>query len=209
MTLYIIIILVSTVIIAVPNAIFRPGGEPWYMYLIMTVVAVAASLLIDGIVAFVGRRLPKKWMDPNKKIFHTSDREMKFYEKIGVRKWKDKVPELGGFTSFHKNKLSDPWNNEYVERYMLEACYGVIIHLFSPFFGFLIVLLDYKMYTGWSWMWLTIMIPVAIVNAVLIVMPAFILKYNLPKLKMLWDINMKNKKKREEQEFIFDGYPVS
>lgn len=203
MTLYIIIILISTVLIAVPNAIFRPGGEPWYMYLIMTVAAVAASLLIDGIVAFVGRRLPKKWMNPNKKIFHTSDREMKFYEKIGVRKWKDKVPELGGFTSFHKNKLSDPWNNEYVERYMLEACYGVIIHLFSPFFGFLIIALDYKMYTGWSWMWLTIMIPVAIVNAILIVMPAFILKYNLPKLKMLWDINMKNKKKREEQEFTF------
>ena len=203
MLLYLIIIFASTVIIAVPNIIFRPGGEPWYMYLIMTVAAVLASLLIDGLVAFIGRRLPKKWMDPNKKIFHTSDREMKFYEKIGVRKWKDKVPELGGFTSFHKNKLSDPWNNEYVERYMLEACYGVIIHLFSPFFGFLIVLLDYKMYTGWSWMWLTIMIPVAIVNAILIVVPAFILKYNLPKLKMLWDINMKNKKKKEEQEFIF------
>ncbi len=200
---YIIIILASTVVIALPNVIFRPGGEPWYMYLIMTVAAVLASLLIDAIVAFIGRRLPKKWMDPNKKIFTTSDREMKFYEKIGVRKWKDKVPELGGFTSFHKNKLSDPWNNEYVERYMLEACYGVIIHLFSPFFSFLIVLLDYKMYTGWSWMWLTIMIPVAIVNAILIVLPAFILKYNLPKLKMLWDINMKNKKKKEEQEFIF------
>lgn len=203
MLLYLIIIIVSTIIIAMPNIIFRPGGEQWYIYLIMTISAVIASFIIDGLVAFIGRRLPKKWMDPNKKIFHTSDKEMKFYEKIGVRKWKDKVPELGGFTSFHKNKLSDPWNNEYVERYMLEACYGVIIHLFSPFFGFLIVLLDYKMYTGWSWMWLTIMIPVAIVNAVLIVVPAFILKYNLPKLKMLWDINMKNKKKREEQEFIF------
>lgn len=203
MILYLIIILVSTVIIAVPNIIFRPGGEPWYMYLIMTVAAVVASFLIDGLVAFIGRRLPKKWMDPNKKIFTTSDREMKFYEKIGVRHWKDKVPELGGFTSFHKNKLSDPWNNEYVERYMLEACYGVVIHLFSPFFAFLIILLDYKMYTGWSWMWLTIMLPVAIVNAILIVLPAFILKYNLPKLKILWDINMKNKKKREEEEFIF------
>ena len=203
MLLYIIIIVASTVIITVPNIIFRPGGEPWYMYLIMTVAAVAASFLIDAIVAIIGRRLPKKWMDPNKKIFHTSDKEMKFYEFIKVRKWKDKVPELGGFTDFHKNKLSDPWNNEYVERYMLEVCYGVVIHLFSPVFAPLIVLLDYKMYTGWSWMWLTIMIPVAIVNAILIVMPAFILKYNLPKLKMLWDINMKNKKKREEQEFIF------
>ena len=203
MILYLIIILASTVIIALPNILLRPGGEPWYMYLIMTVAAVIASLAIDGLVAFIGRRLPKKWMDPNKKIFTTGKKEMAFYEKIGVRKWKDKVPELGGFTSFHKNKLSDPWNNEYVERYMLEACYGVIIHLFSPFFGFLIVLLDYKMYTGWSWMWLTIMIPVAIVNGVLILLPAFILKYNLPKLKMLWDINMKNKKKKEEEIQFF------
>ena len=202
MLAYILIILISTLIIAIPNCIFTPGGEPWYMYLIMTLAAVAASLLVDGIVAFIGRRLPKKWMNPNKKIFHTSDREMKFYEKIGVRKWKDKVPELGGFTSFHKNKLSDPWNNEYVERYMLEVCYGVVIHEASPFFAFLIILLDYKMYTGQSWMWLTIMLPVAIVNAILILLPAFILKYNLPKLKMLWEINMKNKKKKEEQPYF-------
>ena len=53
MLLYLIIILVSTVVIAVPNIIFRPGGEPWYMYLIMAVAAVLASLLIDAIVAFV------------------------------------------------------------------------------------------------------------------------------------------------------------
>ena len=203
MTLYLIIILASTVIIALPNILLRPGGEPWYMYLIMTVAAVVASFLIDALVALVGRRLPKKWMDPNKKIFTTSKKEIAFYEKIGVRKWKDKVPELGGFTAFHKNKLSDPWNNEYVERYMLEACYGVVIHLFSPLFGFLIILLDYKMYTGWSWMWLTIMLPVALVNGVLILLPAFILKYNLPKLKMLWDINMKNKKKKEEEIQFF------
>ena len=198
---YILIIIISTAVIAVPNCIFTPGGEPWYMYLIMTVAAVIASVLIDGLVAFIFRRFPKRWMDPNKKIFITSDKEMKFYEKIGVRKWKDKVPELGGFTSFHKDKLRDPWNIEYVERYMLEVCYGVVIHLFSPIFGFLVILLDYRMYTGWSWMWLTIMIPVAIVNGILIVLPAFILKYNLPKLKMLWDINMKNKKKREEEYF--------
>ena len=202
MIIYLIIILASTVIIALPNVLLRPGGEPWYMYLIMTVAAVAASFLIDALVALVGRRLPKRWMDPNKKIFTTSKKEIAFYEKIGVRKWKDKIPELGGFTSFHKNKLSDPWNNEYVERYMLEACYGVIIHLFSPFFGFLIILLDYKMYTGWSWMWLTIMLPIAIVNGILILLPAFILKYNLPKLKMLWDINMKNKKKKEEKLYF-------
>ena len=196
---YLLIILVSTIIIAVPNCLLRPGGEEWYIYLIMTVGAVVVSILVDGLVAFIGRRLPKKWMDPNKKIFTASPKQMKFYEKIGVKKWKDKVPELGGFTSFHKDKLTDPWNLEYVERYILEACYGVIIHAFSPFFGFLIILMDYKMYTSTSWMWLTIMIPVAVVNAVLIYLPTIILKYNLPKLKMLYEINLKNKQRKEAQ----------
>lgn len=200
MILYLSIIFICTVVIALPNALLRPGGESWYIYVIMTIAAVVASILIDGLVAFIGRRLPKKWMNPNKKIFTASPKQLKFYEKIGVKKWKDKVPELGGFTDFHKDKLADPWNLEYVERYLLEACYGVVIHMFSPFFGFLIVLLDYKMYTGWSWMWLTIMIPVAIVNAILIVLPTFILKYNIPKLKMLYEIDLKNKERKLRQE---------
>ena len=200
MIIYLLIIGISTAVIATLNCIFTPGGEPWYMYLIMTVAAVAAAFIIDAVVAIIGRRLPEKWMDPNKKIFTASKRELAFYEKIGVKKWKDKLPELGGFTSFHKDKLYDPWNFEYVKRYLLEACYGVVIHIFSVPFSFLIILLDYKMYTGWSWMWLTIMLPVAIINAILIVLPAFILKYNIPKLKMLYDINLKNKLKKEAQE---------
>ena len=200
MILYLVIIVLSMAAIMVPNALLRPGGEQWFYYVMMTVVGVVASLIIDGIVAFIGRRLPKKWMDPNKKIFTASKKEIKFYEAIGVRKWKDKVPELGGFTDFHKDKLSNPWNLEYVERYILEACYGIVIHLFSPFFGFLIILLDLNMYTKTSWVWLTVMLPVAIVNAILIVAPAFILKYNMPKLKMLYDINLKNKQRKQEQE---------
>ena len=202
MLLYSIIILICFTLITVPNCIFTPGGEKWYIYLIMSVIAVIASILIDAFVAIVGRHLPAKWMNPNKKIFTASEKEINFYEKINIRRWKDKIPELGGFTSFHKNKLSDPWNNEYVERYMLEACYGIIIHLFSPIFGFLIILLDYKMYIGASWMWLTIMIPTALVNGILILLPAFVLKYNLPKLKMLYDINLQNKKKKEETTFF-------
>ena len=199
MVLYLSIIIISTIIIALPNVLLRPGGEPWWFYLIMTLAAVVASLLIDGLVAFIGRRLPEKWMDPNKKLFTASKKQIAFYEKIGVKKWKDKVPELGSFTNFHKDKLADPWNLEYVKRYLLEACYGVVIHFFSPFFGFLIILMDFKMYTGTSWIWLTIMLPVAIVNAVLIVLPVFILKYNIPKLKMLYDINLKNKQRKEAQ----------
>lgn len=199
MILYSSIILISASLIAVLNAIFRPGGEKWYYYILMTLIAVIASLLIDGITAFIGRRLPKKWMNPNKRIFIASPSRLKFYEKIGVKKWKDKVPELGGFTSFHKDKLANPWDLEYVERYLLEACYGVVIHYASFFTAYLIILLDVKMYYSQSWIWLTIMLPVAIINSILIVLPAFILRYNIPKLKMLYDINKKNREKKEQE----------
>ena len=44
---------------------------------------------------------------------------------------------------------------------------------------------------------LTIGIPVALINAVLIVLPTFILRYNLPRLKTLYKLNLRNKKKED------------
>ena len=115
---------------------------------------------------------------------------MKFYKFIGVPKWKDYVPELGNFTGFHKNKVVDPFDNEYIGRFILEARYGVAIHLWSVPFSFLVMLCDYNIYLGrMTNIWLTIGLPVAVVNAILIVLPAFILKYNLPKLVHLYERN--------------------
>ena len=102
------------------------------------------------------------------------------------------------FTSFRKNKISNPNDPEYLKRYILEACYGVIIHYVSVPFSFLIMLCDYKMYSGNSIMFLTIALPVAIVNAVLILLPAFILKHNLPKLIRLYEFKSRQKDKGEQ-----------
>ena len=190
--LYPIIIITAMIIIAVMNILFN-NMEPWYIYVIYTVALTIIVILIDGLVAWIIRSLPSKCVDYNKKVFNTTKREKQFYDFIKIKKWKDKVPELGMFTSFRKNKISDPNNPEYLRRYILEACYGVIIHYYSVPFGFLIILCDYKMYNSNSILYLTIAIPVAIVNAVLIVLPAFILKYNLPKLIRLYEYKKKQK----------------
>ena len=115
-------------------------------------------------------------------------------------KWKEHVPELGSFTGFHKNQFTNPFDNEYVSRFILEARYGVAIHLFSVPAAFLIILLDWKMYTGQSNIWLTICLPVAIVNAILIVLPAFILKYNLPTLVRIYNNNLEKEKRKLNKE---------
>lgn len=190
--LYLVIILVGMILISGLNILFNSSLE-WHYIILATILFVIASVIVDGIVAFLIRRLPYKWLNSESKFFEVSKKELRFYEKIGIKKWKDLVPELGGFTSFHKNKIVDPHNNEYLERFVLEVNYGIVIHLVSFFTSFLILFIDYQMFTT-SLVWLTIGLPVAIINAILIVLPTFILRYNLPRLKLLMKINNRSKK---------------
>ena len=151
-----------------------------------TWLAIVAVVLIDGLTATVCRLLPKKWANHEKKIFQVSAKEKKFYEKLKIRKWKDSVPEIGQFTGFRKNKLENPQSVEYVERFLLEACYGEIGHFVSLFSGFLIVLLFFIV----EYFWL-IALCVAFINA-LMNLPSFcILRYNSYKLEVLRKSNLK------------------
>lgn len=192
MVLYLIIILVSMMAIATLNIFLNPlYQDKWWLYIIFAVALVVIAIAIDGLVAFLIRKMPEKWFQKDKGIFKTSEKERKFYRLIGVPKWKNYIPELGNFTGFHKNKFSNPFDNEYVSRFILEARYGVAIHVWSVPASFLIILLDWKMYLGQSNIWLTIALPVAIINAILIVLPAFILKYNLPTLVNIYNNNLR------------------
>ena len=191
MIFYILVIAISMAAIALPNIFFNPMGYPWWVYLLATLAFVVAAVIVDAIVAIIIRKLPAKFVDYHKKMFQTSDKEIKFYMAIKVNKWKNYIPELGGFTNFHKNKVENPFDNEYIKRFILEACYGIAIHLLSVPASFLILLIDYKMYLGQSNLWLTIGLPVAIINAILIVLPAFILKFNLPRLIRIYENNIR------------------
>ena len=194
--LYLLIIIVGMILVASINIICGGFGLPWHHIVLATILFTLASVLVDGLVAFIIRRLPNKWFTGEQKFYNVSKKELRFYDKLGIKKWKEKVPELGGFTDFHKNKISDPHNNEYLERFILEACYGIVIHLVSFFTSFLIVFIDYQMFIDFSKpIGLTIGLPVAVVNAILIVLPAFILRYNLPRLKTLHKLNLRSKKK--------------
>ena len=186
---YLIIIAVSIILIYIPNAIFNPAGSniPWVYYLIAIAIFVVGEFLIDALVAIVGRKLPESWINPKKGMILTRDWEMKFYLAIKVNKWKDYIPDLGRFTNFPKGNLMDPFNNEYIKKYILEAGYGVVIHYMSVPFSLLmmlIMLIEPTNPTIW-----TVGIPVIVINMILIVLPAFSLKFNLPRLVRICDMN--------------------
>lgn len=159
-----------------------------------TALAILLVIVIDALTATVARLLPKACANHEKKIFTVGAKEKKFYEKLKIRKWKDLVPEIGHFTGFRKNKIADPKSVEYLDRFLLEACYGEIGHFYSLFTGFLLLLLF-----PLTKIWFAVSLPVCIVNIFMNLPSLFILRYNSYKLVVLKK-NLLKKQNREKAE---------
>lgn len=194
MLLYILTILISMAIIATTNCFFVAPLHGFYVWEIVlwTCISTLSAIIIDGIFSTLVRRaLPEKWFNGLYDVYRAGKRESRFYEKLGIKKWKDKIIDLGCFTNFRKNKIYEPTNNQYVLRYVTEANFGVVCHICCMLFGMgAIFCCPIKL-------WFTIGIYVSIVNLVLNALPLFTLRYNLTKLHKLYHINeLRNKKVR-------------
>ena len=191
MILYLGIICFASLVLSAIVAIV--AGTGFFSVFGLTWFAIVIVMLIDGVTAGLCRLLPKTCANREKKIFQVSAKEKAFYEKLKIRKWKDKVPEIGQFTGFRKNKIADPKSVEYLDRYLLEICYGELGHIASVFTSFLLLGLFFI-----SPLWLGIAVPVAVISALLNLPSLFILRYNSYKLEIL----RKNLLKRQKKENV-------
>ena len=157
-----------------------------------TALAIVLVILVDGLTATVCRLLPAKCADHTKKFYKVSAKEKKFYEKLKIRKWKDYIPEIGHFTGFRKNKIVDPKSVEYLDRFLLEICYGELGHFYSIFLGFAILGMFFITPLWWS-----IAIPVAVINIFFNLPSLFILRYNSYKLVILRKSNLRKQAKAQ------------
>ncbi len=169
---YIITILVSAALIVGINLAFMPfSAELLWSLTFSVAIGVIAVIAVDGIVALIIRRLtPKSWYHPRRRFFEVTKKERNFYNSIKIKKWKNLVPELGLFTGFSKSEVKDTSDEEYLERFLLESNYGVIIHAANALLGFLI------MFIPWCSS-MSIWIPIFAVNLVLSLMPVAILRH--------------------------------
>ncbi len=153
----------------------------FFSVLIKTALLIIAVIMVDGLTATICRLLPKKCANFESKIYRVEKREKQFYEKIYIKKWKEKVPEIGHFTGFRKNKILEPKNPKYIKRFLYEICYGELGHFVSVFSGFIILLCSFI-----SPIFIAVGLLVSIVNAVLNVFPIMVLRYNSYKLYTLY-----------------------
>ncbi len=169
---YIITVLVSALLIIIGNAVFTPFS--WELFgsaALSVTIGVIAVIAWDGLCALLIRRLtPKSLYHPRRRFFAVSKRERNFYRGLGIKKWKGLVPELGLFTGFSKSDLKDTSDSGYLERFLLESNYGVVIHIANALLGFVIMFIPHCSAPS-------VWIPIFIVNFILSLMPVAVLRY--------------------------------
>ena len=193
------IILIAMALICSLDIIFVApvmGVSPWF-FVVAVIVSTVYQFAIDGLFAFIVSKFPNKWFE-NKKFFNVSKREQRIYEKLGIRSWKDKIWELGGLGGFSKAKIDDPKNPEYSKRFLIESYKGEIDHIIGMFAGFSVIFI-FPLKFAWI-----VGVPVAFVNFVLNWMPVMILRYNTPKLMVLYKRAVRNLELQKKEESVQD-----
>lgn len=186
-----IIIALLNVFISIPIFDF----SVWYVVL-ATIIGTIFAWTIDLIVAGITFLIPKKFYSAQKFPFKVHKWEKGFYQKIGIRVWKDKIPiGAGPFgNGFRKDKVTDKTNNEYIKYFLFDSCRAETMHILGAVFGFLLVVIFPIKYV-WCFA-----VPIAFVNFVLQVLPIFTQRYTRPKLLKLYERNLKTQNKQQENE---------
>lgn len=184
MKLYLSVISTAMLIISIGNIIFNTASCS--QVVILVVVCTTLQFALDGLVAIAIQKMPDRLFSVKNPLYNVSEAEKNLYKKLKVRKWKDKVWELGGLGGFSKKNLTNPNSPEYIEKFIVECNKGVLTHILSYPIGFLPMLFIPNVCA------LTVALPVAAVNLFLNVLPTFALRYNIPKLQVL--LNRMNKK---------------
>ena len=194
---YIWIVIFSVVLIIAIDTLIL--GIAHILPIILAVVlSTIAVIVLDIIFATLVRWvLPKSWFTRDKKGFVPNKLECKFFDKLFIKKWKDKVLELGFATNFSKNKIAEPSNNAYIERYIVEANYGISVHLACMLCGFLVILI-------YPSLWLMVGLPVNLINILLNFMSFAALRYNLPKLHKVYELNVRRANRNKKDTIIKD-----
>lgn len=176
------VIIVATLFISVGAAVavslVTASISLLYAFLAPLFLAVFCGLLL-GVLDLVIRLIPSKYWRYDKGIFAVDKREIKFYERLKIRKWKDKaVPELGASAGFSKKKLQST-DAQYLELFLVETCRGEALHALGGVLAFLFLAL----YPVSDWYFA---VPILVVNCVLNLLPCMIQRYNRYRLDVVF-----------------------
>ena len=157
-----------------------------FLYCILTLCIVVIPCIIF---VFVLEFMPKKLFDANKKIFHVFKFENKFYEKMKIKKWKEKIPTIKSVkTGFDKTKIISK-SPDYLLQFLTENCKAETGHAISILWGLISIII--AIFILPKHMVLTVWLPVVILNTLFHYGPIAIQRYIRPRLLRLYNTSLK------------------
>lgn len=164
-----------------------------------TLLCFATIIVPYALFVLIVKFLPEKWFDPNKKIFHVFKFESKLYEAFGIKKWKDKIPELGkSLAGFDKGKIANPKDPKYLLMFLNEICKGSFGHAFCIIWGYL-ALVVIAFVTPFPFV-LTAGLPIAVISGFVHSLSLMILRYMRPRMLKLYELSCKQAERQAKAE---------
>ena len=139
----------------------------------------AYVLVVLGLTTLFMRILiPRNAWNGDRGIFAVAKKEIQFYNKINIKAWKDKVPEMGstgGFAKRHINSLEE----KYLWKFLQETCFAEAMHYVVSALGFTVLF-----FLNIKDLWFAL--PILFINAILNILPSLIQRYNRYRLLILY-----------------------
>ena len=193
---YIDTLAIGYLLIFVMNAVLSLTGvvgfSVWFaayypLLIILTYIA------FNAVVSLLTRAIPQDKINIHSKYFKTFKNERKLYESLGVRKFKDKIPDMGGvFTGFSKSEIvsTDP---QYLERFIKETILGELSHIL----GILCCVFVFLIFNDYV---LNFALPLFVLNTYFNLMPIMVQRYNRPKLYRIYERQVAQSNQKVEDD---------
>ena len=105
--------------------------------LLNLIICLAIIMLPAALFLFIGRIMPKKIFNENKRMLKIGVVKQKICKITNVKVWKDKIPVGGRVAGFRMNKLEKPNDPKYLGRFVFESCFADWLHTTLFFWSFI------------------------------------------------------------------------
>lgn len=142
-----------------------------------------------GVASIISRLICRSFFSPDSALIKVTQKEVSFLEKCGVKKWKDKIPDMGFICGFRKNlKGNEEKNPAYFGRFLYEDVVASMLHtgtiLLSPL---CLLFLQPELMA-------TIGTTTLLIAFVLNIMPVMVQRYNRPRLLRVYKSALKKER---------------
>lgn len=110
----------------------------WELTLLNTAFWLGLHFGFAGILTHLPQSTQRKWFDHRRARFAVSAGEMRWYRRIGLPKWKDRLPQFN--RDFDKRHLRKSLSEEYLEEFIFNTCRAEVIHVGIAELGYLSLL---------------------------------------------------------------------